>query len=279
MTKKNISRALLYAAAFLAIQFLAQLLVTMAYILISRQPVESMPPIWNIAILVLFSVATIALFLKMGWATASRTYMRSRPWDVLLWSVVASLGAIVPSLFVQGILPEWTGWLKEIADETNEQLEGLMSVPGGYMVIALLPPMVEELVFRGAVLRSLIKTRPQPPQTQPGTPWLAIFLSSVLFALVHLNPAQMPHAFLIGLLLGWMYVRTGSIIPGVAYHWANNTMAYVMFHVYHNPQSLTDIIGPGTRPLLLALLFSLCIFLPALYQLNQRMKYVADAEE
>ena len=272
MTRKNISRALLYAATFLAIQFVAQLLVTMAYVIITRQPVDDMPPLCHIATLVLFSVATIAIFLKMGWATASRTYMRSRPWDVLLWSVVASLGAIVPSLFVQGILPEWTGWLKEIADESNEQLEGLMSVPGGYMVIALLPPVVEELVFRGAILKSLTKRGELPV-------WLAIFLSSVLFALVHLNPAQMPHAFLIGLLLGWMYVRTGSIIPGVAYHWANNTMAYVMFHVYHNPQSLTDIIGPGTRPLLLALLFSLCIFLPAIYQLNQRMKYVADAEE
>ena len=99
-----------------------------------------------------------------------------------------------------------------------------------------------------------------------------IALSALIFAIVHLNPAQMPHAFLIGLLLGWLYMRTGSIVPGVAYHWANNTVAYVMFHVYHNPQSLTDIIGPGTRPLLLALLFSLCIFLPAIVQLNQRMK-------
>lgn len=282
MTRKNISLALLYTAAFLAIQFLAQLLVTMTYMVITRQAVESMPPVCNIAIMVLFSVATIALFLKMGWATASRTYMRSRPWDVLLWSVIASMGAIVPSLFVQGILPEWTGWLKEVADQTNEQLEGLMSVPGGYMVIALLPPVVEELVFRGTVLKCILP-HPLPGVSGEARParsvWPAIFLSSLIFALAHLNPAQLPHAFLIGLLLGWMYARTGSIIPGVAYHWANNTAAYVMYHVYHNPQSLTDIIGPGTRPLLLALLFSLCILIPALYQLNQRMKYVPDAEE
>lgn len=282
MTRKNISLALLYAAAFLAIQFLAQLLVTMTYMVITRQAVETMPPVCNIAIMVLFSVATIALFLKMGWATASRTYMRSRPWDVLLWSVIASMGAIVPSLFVQGILPEWTGWLKEVADQTNEQLEGLMSVPGAYMVIALLPPVVEELVFRGTVLKCILP-HPLPGVSGEAWParsvWPAIFLSSLIFALAHLNPAQLPHAFLIGLLLGWMYARTGSIIPGVAYHWANNTAAYVMYHVYHNPQSLTDIIGPGTRPLLLALLFSLCILIPALYQLNQRMNYVPDAEE
>ena len=69
-------------------------------------------------------------------------------------------------------------------------------------------------------------------------------------------------------------MRTGSIIPGVAYHWANNTAAYVMFHVYHNPQTLNDIIGPGNGRVAMALLFSLCILVPALVQLNFRMKRV-----
>ena len=45
-----------------------------------------------------------------------------------------------------------------------------------------------------------------------------------------------------------------------------------MFHVYHNPQTLQDIIGPGNSRLALALLCSLCILLPALFQLSLRMK-------
>ena len=56
MTRKNISLALLYAATFLAIQFLAQLLVTMTYMVITRQAVETMPPVCNIAIMVLFRI-------------------------------------------------------------------------------------------------------------------------------------------------------------------------------------------------------------------------------
>ena len=275
-------RALLYTFAFLAIQFVAQFLVVSVYMLVTGQPEETMPPIWNIAIMVLFSVVTIVLFLKMGWAKASRSYLRSRPWGVLFWSVVASLGAIVPSLLLQSLIPEWTGWAKEIVDQANEQIEGLMSVPGGYMVIALLPPVVEELVFRGAVLKSLLEWKaarsyptPEHPLKKKGS-WSMIALSALIFSLVHLNPAQMPHTFLIGLLLGWMYVRTGSIIPGVAYHWANNTAAYVLYHLYYDPQSLQDIIGPGTRPLLMALLFSLCILIPALIQLNFRMKRIPD---
>lgn len=258
-------KALLYTFVFLCIQFVAQLLVTIIYTMIKGEAAESLPPLWDIAVMVTFSLLTIVVFLKMGWFQASRSYMRSRPWGVLSWSVVASLGAIVPSLVLQGFIPEWSGWAKEIADEANMQLEGLMSVPGGYMVIALLPPVVEEMVFRGCVLRSLLEWKPQHR-------WWMIALSALIFAIIHLNPAQMPHAFLIGLLLGWMYERTSSIIPGVAYHWANNTAAYVMYHLYRNPQSLTDIIGPGTRPMLLALLFSLCIFIPAIIQLNMRMR-------
>jgi membrane protease YdiL (CAAX protease family) len=258
-------KSILYMLAFLAVQFVAQFLVVAIYPLVNGQVSDDLPPMWDIATMVLFSVVSIVLFLKMGWAEASRSYLQSRPWDVLLWSVVASLGAIVPSLLLQGLIPEWTGWAKDIVDQTNQQLEGLMSIPGGYMVIALLPPVVEELVFRGAVLRSLLEWKPEKK-------WAMIALSTLFFSLVHLNPAQMPHAFLIGLLLGWMYTRTGSIVPGVAYHWANNTAAYVMFHLYHNPESLQDIVGPGMRPAMLALLFSLCIFIPSLFQLNLRMK-------
>jgi hypothetical protein len=257
-------KALLYIFAFLAIQFLTQMLVLLAYSLVTRQPADEMPPLWNIATMVLFSIATIAVFLKARWFKVSRTYLLSRPWGVLAWCVVASLGAIVPSLLLQGLMPEWSGWAKELADETEEQLVRLMSVPGGYMVIALLPPVVEEMVFRGCVLKSLLRWKPRHR-------WAMIALSALFFALVHLNPAQMPHAFLIGLLLGWMYMRSGSIVPGVAYHWANNTAAYVMYHVWNNPQTLTDIVGDGTRPLLMALFFSLCILLPALYQLNLRL--------
>ena len=258
-------RALLYIFAFLDIQLVAQFLVVSVYMLVTGLPEVAMPPIWNIGTMVLFSIATIVLFLKMGWVKASSSYLRSHPWDVLFWSVVASLGAIVPSLLLQSFIPEWTGWVKDVVDQANEQLQGVMSVPGGYMVIALLPPVVEEMVFRGAVLKSLLEWK-------PGHKWAMIALSALLFSLVHLNPAQMPHTFLIGLLLGWMYMRTGSIVPGVAYHWANNTAAYVMYHLYYDPQTLEDIVGPGTRPLLMALLFSLCILIPALMQLNMRMK-------
>ena len=134
-----------------------------------------------------------------------------------------------------------------------------------YFKWGLLAPLVEELVFRGAILRGLLRWHRNP--------WLGIAISAVLFSVVHMNPAQMPHAFLIGLLLGWMYYRTDSIVPGVVYHWVNNTVAYVLYAFYPDPDiKLNDIFMGNQQNVLLAVVFSLCIFIPSLLQLNIRMK-------
>ena len=69
-----------------------------------------------------------------------------------------------------------------------------------------------------------------------------------------------------------MYERTGSIIPGIVYHWANNSVAYLLSRTYQDPDiTVTQIFGDNL-PVLMAIAFSLLIFIPALYQLNLRMK-------
>ena len=149
--------------------------------------------------------------------------------------------------------------------EDMEQLLGqMMHNRWGYFAIGILVPLVEELVFRGAILKSLLQWCNKP--------WAAIAISAFLFAAAHMNPAQVPHAFIIGLLLGWLYYRTNSIIPGMAYHWINNSVAYVIYHLDPNPDlTLTDLFG-SERMSLMAVGFSFCIFLPALFQLSLRLK-------
>ena len=155
--------------------------------------------------------------------------------------------------------------MPELPNFVEEEMGGMMNARGGYFVICLLAPLVEELVMRGAVLRALLLWRKDRP-------WTMIAISAFLFALIHMNPAQMPHAFVIGLLLGWMFYRTGSIVPGVAYHWANNTAAFILFKLYPDPSThLIDILGTQ-RNVAAAVAFSLLILLPAIYQLNIWMK-------
>ena len=203
-------------------------------------------------------IATIVVFLATRWAEVSPAWLRTRPWTVLTWSVVASLGAIIPSAWLQEQLPE-------LPNLVEQEFDLILQNRWGYVVIGLLASLSEEVVFRGAILRSLLRSSRL-------SVWGAIALSALMFSVIHLNPAQLPHAFIIGLLLGWMYYRTGSILPGVAYHWANNSVAYVLYNLYPDPDmKLIDLFGTGSR-VLMAVGFSLLILLPALYQLHLNMR-------
>lgn len=272
MKEKYVLMAIVYVLAFLGIQGLSQVVLSLVSVALKGSAAMPSAPVQMILSMVLFSVATVVVFVWGRWFKPSVSYMQSRPWMVLLWSVMAALGAIIPSMFCQELMPEWPKWVQEIVDQAEWQLVMLMQTRGGYFVIALLAPVVEEMVFRGCVLRDLLRWRPERR-------WLMISLSALLFALSHLNPAQMPHAFVIGLLLGWIYSRTGSIVPGIAYHWANNTAAYLFYVMYPNPHiRLVDVFGGRHHSVVLAVVFSLLILVPALVQLNQHMKRPADRQ-
>ena len=264
-------KAIGHMLMFLAIQVLAQTLVLVVTMLVTHQQLEELDATGTIISLIISSLTAIGLFVWLKWSPVARSYVRSRPWAVLCWCVVASLGTIIPSLYLQEQIPPMPDWMEDMASQTDAVFREMSSTRGGYLVIALLAPVAEELVFRGAVLRTLLKW-------QPSRPWLMIALSALLFAISHLNPAQMPHAFLIGLLLGWLYMRTKSVVPGIAYHWVNNTVAYVLLKLYPSSDiGLSDILGGQTK-VLLAVAFSLCILLPALYQLHLRMKPASGEE-
>ena len=204
-------------------------------------------------------VITIAIFLWTRYAEVSPKWLRTRPWTVLAWSVVASMGALIPSMWIQEQIPELPNFVEQ-------EFDTILGTPWGYLVIGLLAPLSEEIVMRGAILKELLKSE------KLGV-WTAITISAVLFALIHMNPVQMPHAFLIGLLLGWMYWRTGSILPGVAYHWANNSAAFVMYALYPDPDmKLIDLFKGSELHVYMALGFSLLILLPAIFQLNLWMR-------
>ena len=249
-------KAFIYLIVFLAIQLVAGLVVQGLWTLISGDN-ASANATCIILTTILFSIAVMVVFLLAKWSEVSPNWIRKRPWVTLIWCVLAALGAIIPSVWMQEHMPE----LPNIAEDAFDMI---MKDRWGYVSVGLMAPLAEELVFRGAILRELLRWSSRP--------WVAIAISALFFAAAHMNPAQIPHAFLIGLLLGWMYYRTDSIIPGVAYHWINNSVAYVMYNLYPSFDiTLTDICG-SERTVLMAVAFSLCIFLPALFQLNMRLK-------
>ncbi len=89
------------------------------------------------------------------------------------------------------------------------------------LTIALLPAILEEMLFRGYVLQTL----------RPLGDGAAVFGSALLFALMHTNIVQIPFALLLGLVFGFLVVRTSNILLSMILHFLNNTMSVVLEYV------------------------------------------------
>ncbi len=88
----------------------------------------------------------------------------------------------------------------------------LLSIAG----VGLAGPLIEEVFFRGFLLAALV---------QPLGPLRAAAVASAVFAAAHASLAVVLPLFVIGLLLSWLYLRTGSLWPPFAAHAAQNLLA------------------------------------------------------
>lgn len=265
MIKNNTLRGILdvafYLILFLCIQVFFSFIVGLVGRWVTGETVAQTGKTM-VVISVLSSVLTICLFVWRKWAVVSRVWLASHPWATLAWVVMLTIGTILPS--------EWlTEQLQvEMSPSLVKLFEDIMKEPTGYLAVGILAPLAEEVVFRGAILRTLLGLFSQRWH------WAAIIISALLFGLVHGNVPQGVHAALIGLLLGWMYYRTDSIFPGVVFHWVNNTVAFLLFNLM--PQlgdgKLIDLFRGDEKMMWLGLGFSLCILLPSLFQLSFRLK-------
>ena len=90
--------------------------------------------------------------------------------------------------------------------------------------IAVFPATCEEILFRGAVLPALVR-----PLGAAG----AVLASAVMFGLIHLDPVgdataftRIPFAMLVGVGLGLLRVKTGSLVPPILAHGVLNTITF-----------------------------------------------------
>ncbi len=118
------------------------------------------------------------------------------------------------SLRVDTLLPP-PGWFMELFARLFESDKGIWA---GVLRVVILAPIVEELIFRGVIFSGF--------QRIYSAIW-AIFFSALLFALFHLNPWQLGPTFLLGLLLGFVRLRTGSLLAAIFTHALHNGMIFL----------------------------------------------------
>jgi membrane protease YdiL (CAAX protease family) len=164
---------------------------------------------WPLA--VFFSLGLVAVAISvapLGWDAFSA--LRFHPVPRRLY-VVGVVGTIVLSFLVSqlGLEPEG---MKQAMKASADRSSFMVS----FVVLAVLAPLVEELVFRG-LLFGWIETR-----------WsggAAFFASSILFALAHYEPAHIALVLPLAFMFGWLRWYSGSIMPSLVAHMANNGFA------------------------------------------------------
>ena len=108
-----------------------------------------------------------------------------------------------------------------VSDEVRKAVEGIQSMfamADGWqilLVLALIPAICEELAFRGFILSGF---------RHLGHKWRAIICSAILFGLAHAVLQQSIIACLIGTVLAFVAVQSGSILPGIVFHLVHNSL-------------------------------------------------------
>lgn len=90
--------------------------------------------------------------------------------------------------------------------------------------IAVMPALLEEMVFRGYILQTLRRYGDG----------FAVLISAFWFGLMHGNVLQVPFAFLVGLVMSWLYVATDNIWIPILIHFCNNAISVTMEFITMN---------------------------------------------
>ena len=122
------------------------------------------------------------------------------------------------------------------------------------LIVAVTPALCEEILFRGAVLGSL--------ERGMRTRW-AVVLTGATFAMFHLNPVTFIPLALLGMYIGFVVVRGGSIWLGIAAHAANNTIAVISLYFMKSESLVQEQTSSGAPSMELLFLsaIGLCVML------------------
>jgi len=149
---------------------------------------------------------------------------------------VALSSLLAPALWVGSIgLMETQSLLFPPSPETLDLFRRLHAAlaPSGFLdavvslaVIALLPALCEELVMRGVLLPSL---------GNAVSPGFAVLLTAAAFAVIHFDPIRFLFTFVLGLVLGFLRLRTGSLGPPVVVHLTLNALTFAVAPLVDDP--------------------------------------------
>jgi sodium transport system permease protein len=139
-------------------------------------------------------------------------------WPAALFGAPAVLTLVM-------VLMSYVGVDEKSLKPLEKAFEDLTSTVG-LPILIILPPICEEIFFRGFLLSGL---------RQKGNVVTALILVSAIFAVFHFLPSKFLPTGLIGLWLGYLVVATGSLYPAILAHLVNNAIPFLVPEIEPNP--------------------------------------------
>lgn len=166
---------------------------------------------------IFLSAISMLLFIHFaGYYRMSRGLLRSvEPRTLLISTLLVFFSMLAINIFVQ--------WFP-LENNLGGVFSGLSRNVLGVLSLAVLAPLLEEVLFRGAIQGLLMRLF--------GRPWPAIIVAALIFGVSHMNPVQIVYATLLGIIFGWIYYRTGSLLSVIVGHVLNNSLAVVTTLLY-----------------------------------------------
>ena len=164
---------------------------------------------------------------ETGYKLESSHFGPFKGWQIALITVVLTYAMMMASDLPNYLNYKFTTSIPALSDAYDKFVALMGDMLGGpfwstFLLAAIFAPIFEEWLCRGMVLRGLLT------KMKPG--W-AIVVSALFFALIHMNPWQALNAFIIGLVMGYVYYKTGSLLLTMLIHFVNNGTAVVMSQI------------------------------------------------
>ena len=153
-----------------------------------------------------------------------------------------------PNVILSGLI--WLISVQVVVEPISLYLPVAESAAGqGFWAIVtavLFAPVLEEFIFRGLVMESLLRRHRRS---------LSVVVSAMFFAIVHFQPSVMFSAFVSGLVLGTIYLHTNSIFSTIILHSINNAIAFSLITLNVEDYSYRQVLGGGE---LYYIVYALC---------------------
>lgn len=196
--------------------------------------------------LIIFSVGAFALMPLLETLSELQVYFMNQAAESNL--IFKSMKSLFDSLD-KLVTDTYAGFLK-----AESFLEGLIIIA----VVAISPAICEEALFRGFIQRSFeFKFRV----------WGSIIITSVFFAVFHLNPYATLSLIILSVYLGYAVYKTDSILTGVVIHFINNFSAVLLYLIFGTQDLISngrESVGSLNSILIRLSYFSLLAIIPVI---------------